>query len=507
MSGHDISSAAKKSRLHEDIDWFESEAEDFSAEECEEDNESEKEIQQSESEYENESLLAWKGRLSFRQYIPSKRSRFGIKLFALCDPVSGYVHKLSVYIGDEREQAEGTDNDKPPSLHNFSAHTGPNFTPPADTLPVEYFDYFFLPVDQGRSSLWDFIAAETNKYFEYTKAKVGVLQALSKLNLWENATVQRLRAFIGLCLNKGLWKALNINAYFDGKHHSQNDPAFRETMKQDAFNLMLRFLHVSDSHNEPPRSSTSYDPQYKYRKVLEHLTARWQQGYDLFKAISIDETIVGFKGRHCLGDYIRIKNITSGARRNTILPTQRPENHSGKNNHLVVDNYYTSQVLCEEMLKKQIYVTGTVRKGRRGLPQGINAKMTTKGEMKVMRSGQMMALSWVDRKQVRMLSTHASAKTCEKTLWNGQVKTLPTVVVEYNDGMGGIDVADQMTDAYAAERRTMKCWKKIFFHLLDKTMTNAYIMYKLKPNIAKQMGHYNFIVEVIKGLLGDYQEA
>ncbi|XP_067940373.1 piggyBac transposable element-derived protein 4-like [Watersipora subatra] len=109
------------------------------------------------------------------------------------------------------------------------------------------------------------------------------------------------------------------------------------------------------------------------------------------------------------------------------------------------------------MLKKQIYVTGTARKGRRGLPDGINAKLTTKGEMNVMRNGQIMALSWVDRKQVRMLSTHTTAKTCEKTLWNGQVKTLPTVLVEYNDGMGAVDVADKMTDAYAAERRTMKC--------------------------------------------------
>ncbi|XP_067940343.1 piggyBac transposable element-derived protein 4-like [Watersipora subatra] len=35
----------------------------------------------------DEILLAWKGWLSFRQYISSKRSRFGIKLFALCDAV------------------------------------------------------------------------------------------------------------------------------------------------------------------------------------------------------------------------------------------------------------------------------------------------------------------------------------------------------------------------------------------------------------------------------------
>ncbi|XP_067943308.1 uncharacterized protein [Watersipora subatra] len=67
----------------------------------------------------DESLLAWKGRLGFKQYIPSKRSRFGIEIFALCDAVSGYVHKLSVYIGDEREQAEGQPTNQKSSVHIF----------------------------------------------------------------------------------------------------------------------------------------------------------------------------------------------------------------------------------------------------------------------------------------------------------------------------------------------------------------------------------------------------
>lgn len=41
----------------------------------------------------NESLLLWKGWLGFRQYIPSKRKRFGIKLFMLCDVLTGLHHQ------------------------------------------------------------------------------------------------------------------------------------------------------------------------------------------------------------------------------------------------------------------------------------------------------------------------------------------------------------------------------------------------------------------------------
>ncbi|KAL1276495.1 hypothetical protein QQF64_036118 [Cirrhinus molitorella] len=51
----------------------------------------------------NESLLLWQGQLRFRQYIPSKRKRFGIKLFMLCDGLTGYVLNVIVYTGSSTD--------------------------------------------------------------------------------------------------------------------------------------------------------------------------------------------------------------------------------------------------------------------------------------------------------------------------------------------------------------------------------------------------------------------
>lgn len=51
----------------------------------------------------DESLLLFKGRLSFKQFIPSKRSRFGIKTFVLCDCKTGYVLDFIVYTGTTTE--------------------------------------------------------------------------------------------------------------------------------------------------------------------------------------------------------------------------------------------------------------------------------------------------------------------------------------------------------------------------------------------------------------------
>lgn len=47
----------------------------------------------------DESLMLWKGRLAFKQYIPSKRKRFGIKLFVLCDSETGVVLDFLIYTG------------------------------------------------------------------------------------------------------------------------------------------------------------------------------------------------------------------------------------------------------------------------------------------------------------------------------------------------------------------------------------------------------------------------
>lgn len=46
----------------------------------------------------DEQLLLHKGKLLFRQYIPIKRSRFGIKIYSLCDE-TGYIWNCEVYTG------------------------------------------------------------------------------------------------------------------------------------------------------------------------------------------------------------------------------------------------------------------------------------------------------------------------------------------------------------------------------------------------------------------------
>ena len=49
----------------------------------------------------DQSLLSWKGQLLWKQYIPNKRSQFGLKSFVLCKAKTGYVWKSVFSTGRE----------------------------------------------------------------------------------------------------------------------------------------------------------------------------------------------------------------------------------------------------------------------------------------------------------------------------------------------------------------------------------------------------------------------
>lgn len=54
----------------------------------------------------DESMVKWKGRLSWRQFMPAKPIRFGMKLWSLYESSTGYLFNVQVYTGKEAGRAE-----------------------------------------------------------------------------------------------------------------------------------------------------------------------------------------------------------------------------------------------------------------------------------------------------------------------------------------------------------------------------------------------------------------
>ena len=93
-------------------------------------------------------------------------------------------------------------------------------------------------------------------------------------------------------------------------------------------------------------------------------------------------------------------------------------------------------------------------------------------------------------------------KTRRRRLANGGREEVmkPVMIEEYNRHMGGVDKADHMLSYYSFPLRTIKCWKRGAFHLIEVAIVNSYILYKL----FNQNGHYltqkEYIAELGKEL-------
>ena len=53
----------------------------------------------------DESLVPFRGCLIFRQYIPLKAHKYGVKIFKLCS-AAGYIYNMKIYCGKEQDKME-----------------------------------------------------------------------------------------------------------------------------------------------------------------------------------------------------------------------------------------------------------------------------------------------------------------------------------------------------------------------------------------------------------------
>ena len=54
----------------------------------------------------DEAMVAFRGRLGFRQYIPAKPHKYGIKVWVRADSHNGYVCEFSMYTGKDSNRVE-----------------------------------------------------------------------------------------------------------------------------------------------------------------------------------------------------------------------------------------------------------------------------------------------------------------------------------------------------------------------------------------------------------------
>ena len=269
-------------------------------------------------------------------------------------------------------------------------------------------------------------------------------------------------------------------------------------------------MHFS---HEPGRTG---DRLTKIINIINMLRKSFNAAFQPYKELCIDESLLLYKGRLSFKQYIPSKRNRFGIKsfilcdcktgyvQDLIVYTGSstiPDSYSeikeigksgaivlallepylGKGHTLYVDNFYSSPALFNLLYSKCTNACGTVRRRRRGMPM-IDDKLK-KGEAYFRSSTNLLVLKWMDKKEVCIISTMHTADFTTISRYGGkQILQNPVCVVDYNNSMGIVDKVDMVISTVDSTRKSLKWYRKFFFHLIDICVWNAYCLYKHNRN-------------------------
>ena len=276
----------------------------------------------------------------------------------------------------------------------------------------------------------------------------------------------------------------------------------RKAMTRARFLEILENIHFADNYKElPPKESEKYDRAWKRRPVFHHLGKHFQDMLQPETHQSIDEHMCKFKAKSIMGQYMKNKpikwgfkfwfrcgaksgylyefyiclrkkgNTKFGLGRSLILSLCQKL----KDTHCFVffDNFFTSPALFVKMLEMGIYAAGTMRANRKNMPVLKHDKEMKRGEHDWFSSNHLSAIKWMDNKSVIVLSNYFNTKETqqiERRVKGSKDKvkvTCPSVIQEYNQFMGGVNLSDQIKVTYEVHRRSkFRFYLRVFFVFL-----------------------------------------
>lgn len=174
------------------------------------------------------------------------------------------------------------------------------------------------------------------------------------------------------------------------------------------------------------------------------------------------------------------------------------------------DNFFASIELLIEMKKRQLGATATFRVARTGnctLKGEKTQKKERRGAMdfRTEKDSQVVICTWNDNRSVTVGSNVHSVEpldTC--TRYERKTKTYvnverPNLVRVSNESMGGVDKAEMLLSFYRNDLKTIKWHKRVLFHLIDLSVTNAWLLYREAKSADLHLA--DFKLQVALGLM------
>ena len=99
---------------------------------------------------------------------------------------------------------------------------------------------------------------------------------------------------------------------------------------------------------------------------------------------------------------------------------------------------------------------------------------------------------------------------CKEPYVHTRLLPIPGAIDDYNQYMGGVDIADQLRTGFSTQQRGVKPWRPLFYWLLDTTIINAFRLseHQRKARLGStkdkvQSAHRAFCIALVSELLKD----
>ncbi|XP_049964432.1 piggyBac transposable element-derived protein 4-like [Schistocerca serialis cubense] len=124
-------------------------------------------------------------------------------------------------------------------------------------------------------------------------------------------TDNEIRTFLGINILMGIKRMPAYRDYWSSAPEL-HDRYIASLMAVNRFGWLLRNIHLNDNTLHPEKGHPGYDKLYKLRPVIKILSESFSKCYQPSKHLAIDESMIKFKGRNSMKQYMRDKPIKRG---------------------------------------------------------------------------------------------------------------------------------------------------------------------------------------------------
>ena len=157
------------------------------------------------------------------------------------------------------------------------------------------------------NEFWTLLVTETNRFADQYFAENKPNTSSSK---WEPVHVQEMKVFIGLILLMGIIHKPSLPQYWS-LDTLLLTPIFSQAMKRNRFYLILKFLHFNDNSTYDA-ADENVDRLHKVRPLIDLFRNRCKDVFQPGQNLSVDESLVLFKGRLKFRQYVKTKRARFG---------------------------------------------------------------------------------------------------------------------------------------------------------------------------------------------------